>query len=91
MNKTIIKMITVFMVLLIGGGQTALAAGDMQDESPITFSGGQTENHFPDGMTFKITAESSAGEIVSATLYYYFRGSNSVTRQIVEVEPGAKA
>ncbi|MDH5508421.1 MAG: peptidase MA family metallohydrolase [Anaerolineae bacterium] len=90
MNKTIIKMITVFMILLMGGGQSALAAEGMQGESPITFSGGQTENHFPDELTLKITAESSAGEIVSATLYYYFRGSKSVTRQIVEFEPGAK-
>jgi hypothetical protein len=82
-------------VLLIGlilfgwaGGPVGTSA-----QSAITYGQPSTENNFPDSLTFRITASTTAGEIVSADLYYSFDGfvsSPSHTREQIEFEPASQ-
>lgn len=62
-------------------------------QSAITLGEPSTENNFPDSLIFRISASSTAGEIVSADLYYSFDGfvsSPSNTRERIDFDPASQ-
>jgi hypothetical protein len=86
--RTIILVIGLSIVFGWGSGSTPATA-----QSAITVGEPTTINNFPDSLTFRIPASSSAGEIVSADLYYSFDGfisSPSHTREQIEFEPASQ-
>lgn len=64
-------------------------AGWYQESDPIRALSSTTENDFPNGLTFNISAEADA-PITSVNLYYYTRGAISATRQPLEITPGTQ-
>jgi hypothetical protein len=64
-------------LMLLGDlpGQTTPAVVVAQEDTDVTFTVGETtlESHYPRGMTFSVEAESSAGDITRATLFYELR------------------
>lgn len=80
------------ILLVILSGFLGWSEGPMPAaaQSAITLGEPATINNFPDSLTFRITASSTAGDIVSADLYYSFDGfisSPSHTREQVEFDP----
>jgi hypothetical protein len=87
-----VRWITLVIIIsvLVGwsGGPPQAAA-----QSAITVGEPTTINNFPDSLTFRIPASSTAGDIVSADLYYSFDGfvsSPSHTREQIEFEPAGQ-
>ncbi len=70
------------LLFMLFVGKTAVYA-----QSPITFTDEYTENNFPDGLTFNVTATAVEGDIVSAKLYYAVRNAVSTSQQRIDVEP----
>jgi hypothetical protein len=74
-------------VMLAGITLPLLGARQYQESDPIRVLSTSTENDFPNGLTFNITAEADS-PITSISLYYYTRGAISTTRQPLEITPG---
>ncbi len=82
------RMFAVVFVLFIGiVVQTAVCETAVSAQSPITFSDEYTENDFPNGLTFNITATAVEGDVVSAKLYYKVRNGVSTAQKVIAVEP----
>ena len=73
-------------VLLFGLAVAPLRA-IAQGGEPIRVLSGETENHFPDGLTFHLHAEADQ-PLVRIDVYYRTRGSGSTARQPVDLQPG---
>jgi len=58
-----------------------------QGREPIRVLSSETENHFPDGLTFHLHADADQ-PLVRIDVYYRTQGGGSTARQPVEFEPG---
>ncbi len=77
-------IITLFL-FIISVGKTAVTA-----QSPIIFSDENTENNFPNNLTFTINAAAAEGEIVSAKFYYIVRNGVSTTQEQIDITSAAQ-
>lgn len=90
------KLIPSLIIALILAGLLCLDksfaedAVQKQSQTPIVFEAASVDNDFPESLTFNLVAQSNAGYIVSATLFYATRGEISTTRQVVEVDPASR-
>jgi hypothetical protein len=76
-------------VILVVLSLPLIGATRYQGSDPIRVLSTTTENDYPDGLTFNITAEADT-PITSINLYYYIRGDTSTTRQPLEINPGTQ-
>jgi hypothetical protein len=92
MQKLISTLVFALMLAGFLGLDKSYAADTVhkQSQTPIVFEGASVENDFPESLTFNIVAQSNAGEIVSATLFYATRDETSTTRQVVELDPASR-
>ncbi len=60
-----------------------------QEANPPRILSSDTENHFPDSLTFRITAEGDA-PIQKIWLYYHLQGDISTTRQALDFTPATR-
>ncbi len=77
------------LLLAVALAQTAWMAVWAEDGSPLRVTSQTTENHFPDGLTFRLTAE-SADPIVKIRLYYHLLGDPSTTRVEPDFSPATQ-
>jgi hypothetical protein len=76
-------------MLLFAASLPLIGARGYQESDPIRVLSSTTENDFPNGLTFNISAEADS-PITSISLYYYTRGAISATRQPLEITPGSQ-
>ncbi len=80
----------VLVVLALTAIVTVRHAQAQAGSSPFTVEGTTFESNYPRGMTFTITADSNAGDITRATLFYRFRsGLRERENAALDPETGA--
>ncbi len=75
------------IILLLALALTVLPCPPVSAQSDAGFGAQTTENHFPNGLTFRVHVQSGSSKIVSARLRYRLLGDPTFITETVPVEP----
>jgi hypothetical protein len=89
-NKNFTMLLLFFIMLGFPNIRVLSQSSQLPTQTGITFSETTFENNFPNDLSFTVTVESDAGEIISAKLYYVLRNDISTTQQILSLDPAKK-
>ncbi len=77
------------LTLVFGGSFWPRMSARADEASPIRIIEQTVENHFPDALRFRLTAEADS-TITKVTLFYRLLGEISTTRAVPDFEPGPR-
>ena len=89
MNRVFRPVVLAGLIILIALTLAGSAVAQEGSSNPDVFTIGAIsyELDYPDGMTFRINATSSAGPITRATVFFDFGGTSSMRAQATSIDP----